>query len=719
MAERYTDEVRDRQAAVMAERRKTARDIKLQSVVDKARRATCLADPLLFLATYFPTVYYHPWTDGQREMVQTVVDSARYGTSQAIAAPRGDGKTKIVEGVIVYAVLANIIRFPVIVASDAKASLRILSNLKWLLSADCHLIAEDFPEVCGPIIALEGDAKRAPRQTVGGRLTNIGWSKEFLRLPTVDGSACSGAIIYPLSIEGGIRGLAMGADRPDFVLIDDPETRESASSSYQVGIREETIDRDIAGLKGQKGRIGMTALVTIQTTHSLAARLTDRSVKPAWNGIRRGMLSSWPTRVDLWEEYMHRRRAAQEGGDRYAKDAMNFYLANRAEMDAGATITNPHRYMREPGPDGEPLEVSALQACYNFIADKGIEAFRCEYQNDPGSNADEEMAKLTAKWIEGRVSVHDQAEIPAGCIGITAGIDVGKYGCHWSVVAWRPDGEGFVIDYGVAEVHGTDPSAARLTVERAIRATLSQWHEQIASRHVAYPAGEPLGVALTLVDSGDGPLTEAIYEWVRSLPAEPKVCASKGYGDGQGARPRQFGKDARSSPRIEGQHWFAQLQASGVWLYHLDANFWKRWVHERFAVTLAPNDEPTPYSLSLFRGSKPRHHHSFARHIIAEEYREEFVAGKGVRRKWHQVSPNNHWLDATYMACAAAGMLKLFTISEHIQKVEVEQDPKAGRQASQPATPRSPQPAQQQSRNRVPIVSSGGGYRGRSFIARR
>jgi hypothetical protein len=37
----------------------------------------------------------------------------------------------------------------VIVASDAKASLRILSNMKWLLSADCHLIAEDFTEVCG------------------------------------------------------------------------------------------------------------------------------------------------------------------------------------------------------------------------------------------------------------------------------------------------------------------------------------------------------------------------------------------------------------------------------------------------------------------------------------------------------------------------------------------------------------------------------------------
>lgn len=721
----YTDDYRESQRVKMNERRKSARDVVIGQVVNPARRVACLADPTLFLSTYFPEVFFNEWTDGQREMIRTVVESAKYGTSQAVAAPRGDGKTKIVEGVIVYAVLAGLIRFPVIVASDAKASLRILNNLKWLLSDPRHLIGEDFPEVCDPIKALEGETRRAPKQTVNGTPTNIGWSKEFIRLPTLAGSPCSGAIIYPLSIEGGIRGLAMGAERPDFVLIDDPETRESASSSYQVGIREETIDRDIAGLKGQKGRIGMVALVTIQTSFSLAARLTDRSIKPAWNGIRRGMIASWPKRTDLWEEYMHRRRQGQEQGDRFASDATQFYIANREAMDEGSVVTNPHRYMKDLGPDGQPLEVSALQACYNFICDKGIESFRCEYQNDPTSNDEAETAQLSARSIEGRASFLSQGELPPNCIGVTCGIDVGKYACHWTAIGWRENGEGHIIDYGVAEVHGTDPNATRQTIERAVQATLSQWHEQIACRSWVGADHITRTTDMVLVDTGDGPLTEAIYQWIKGLPQEPRICASKGYGHGQGAKPRTFGKDARSAPRIDGQHWFAQLQLdAGVWLYHLDANFWKLWTHERFAVTLAPAGEPTPYSLSLFKGTKTRHHHSYARHIVAEEYREEFVAGKGMRRGWVQTNANNHWLDSTYMACAAAGMLKLFTISEHVRAAAIEQEP-TGKQTPQKGSgqpqqqPQQPRPAAPHRGFSYANVRGQNGFRGRSFIARR
>ncbi len=694
----------------MARRRAAARDVQIPPVVNQKRRESCIADPLLFLSTYFPTVYFNDWTDGQREMVAAVVESARHGVSQAIAAPRGDGKTKIVEGCIIYAVVSGVIRFPVIVASDAKASQRILANCKWLLSADCHLLAEDFPEVCVPIIALKGDARLAARQTVNGEPTEIGFSKEFLRLPKVAGSVSSGAIIYPLSIEGGMRGLAMGSERPDFVLIDDPETRESASSSYQVSIREEIIDRDIAGLKGQRGALGMVALVTIQTPHSLAARLTDRAIKPAWNGIRRAMIETWPDRTDLWDEYQQRRRAAQESGDRFAKDATDFYVERREEMDAGSVVTNPHRYMREPGPDGRPLEVSALQSCYNFIADKGIDAFKCEYQNDPSIDELAEAMKLTAKGIECRYSQLQQREAPSECIGVTIGIDVGKYACHWTQIAWRSQGEGFIVDYGVAEVYGTDPQADRTQIERAVRTALSNWHDEIATMPIVSASGQSLTTDMVLVDSGDGVLTDAIYEWVKGLPAIPKVCAAKGYGEGQAPKPRSFGADARKAPRIDGHHWFAQLQPhAGVWLYNLDANFWKLWVHERFACALDPDGNATPYSLSLFLPGKTRQHHSYARHVVAEEFREEFTPGRGVKAGWHKVSANNHWLDSTYMACAAAAMQQWFPITDRATPVIVEQPQPV------PSASRS----QLQRRGHVAPSRRAGGWNGRTFIARR
>jgi hypothetical protein len=164
-----------------------------------------------------------------------------------------------------------------------------------------------------------------------------------------------------------------------------------------------------------------------------------------------------------------------------------------------------------------------------------------------------------------------------------------------------------------------------------------------------------------------------------------------------------------------GNHWFARLQPdAGVWVYHLDANFWKLWVHERFAVSLTPAGEPTPYSLSLFENTKPRQHHSYARHIVAEELVEEFVAGKGVRRGWRQTSPNNHWLDATYMCCAAASMLKLFTVTEMAtaaSSVVVEHETAHVANAAA---------ARAQARQGVGNgMKYATGLRGRSFVARR
>jgi hypothetical protein len=44
-------------------------------------------------------------------------------------------------------------------------------------------------------------------------------------------------------------------------------------------------------------------------------------------------------------------------------------------------------------------------------------------------------------------------------------------------------------------------------------------------------------------------------------------------------------------------------------------------------------------------------HMGFAKHLTAERKTEEFVAGKGLVTKWEAVNRNNHWLDATCMAC--------------------------------------------------------------------
>ena len=67
-------------------------------------------------------------------------------------------------------------------------------------------------------------------------------------------------------------------------------------------------------------------------------------------------------------------------------------------------------------------------------------------------------------------------------------------------------------------------------------------------------------------------------------------------------------------------------------------------------------------SLSIYAPEGNRKHLSYAQHIVAEELVSEFKEGKGVRTFWDRRNPNNHWLDATYMAAACTEALGISLI---------------------------------------------------------
>ena len=84
-----------------------------------------------------------------------------------------------------------------------------------------------------PIQCLEGLANRCIGQLYQGERTHIEWESRKIVLPTIPNSKASGAAIKVAGITGGIRGRkhkrADGrAVRPSLVVIDDPQTDESA-----------------------------------------------------------------------------------------------------------------------------------------------------------------------------------------------------------------------------------------------------------------------------------------------------------------------------------------------------------------------------------------------------------------------------------------------------------------------------------------------------------
>ena len=90
---KYTGENQSRQAR-HAERKALERNsIIIPPPVDLQRRRALLADPVAFLKYYFPDRFWSPFAPYQLEMMQLIVDVAEFGGDQAIAAPRGDGKT--------------------------------------------------------------------------------------------------------------------------------------------------------------------------------------------------------------------------------------------------------------------------------------------------------------------------------------------------------------------------------------------------------------------------------------------------------------------------------------------------------------------------------------------------------------------------------------------------------------------------------------------------
>ena len=637
-----SDKQREYQRQLMNDRRFMARDIRLPGVKHPRMRAMCLASPQRFLRHYFDWIFFNPFVSYQNEVIDAIAESIEYGTRTSIAAPRGDGKTSICTGMITWGLCKGLINFPVILAATDPKADQILNNLKKLLTSDKFV--EDFPEIGFPLRALGNDSRLASKQTVEGKLTNVRWTTNAIHLPEVDGSPCSGGVIQPLSIDGAIRGALVDGMRPDFGLIDDPETRQSANNPDTVRERMRIIEEDFAGLKGPKGLFGMVALVTIMNKYSLAARITNIDEKPAWGGIRRGLIGTWPTNRHLWEHYFEIRKTSQKGGDKFGWAATQFYIENFAAMNAGCVMANPYRFNSMLSPQGNPIEITSLQACMNFMCDaESIESFLCEYQNDTrvfDEDTEEPDDILRAKVVESRTNGYQQGVVPDETIGITCGVDVGKRFCHWTKIAWLPQNRGLITDYGVIEVHNYNAAS----VEKSIQAALADWQEEQANSGSAPD--------WTFLDTSDGVLTDALYEFVQKCLEFPPIAACKGYGKGQGPRPQSF-EPQQQDEILYGNHWWAKQQShKGVWLYHPDANFWKLWVQERFhtdSFDLLGNQVAN--TLTLYRPARVRAHQAYAKHIVAEEYR----AKRGFREKeFIPVSPNNHWLDATYMACAAA-----------------------------------------------------------------
>jgi hypothetical protein len=354
-------------------------------------------------------------------------------------------------------------------------------------------------------------------------------------------------------------------------------------------------------------------------------------------------MEQWPTNKELWEEYMLLRKEDQQQGDKWGSRATEFYRERQSEMDAGAVLANPYAV--------PPKCLTALQGLYNFIADKGLDAFLTEYQNDPPKGDETETNALTDLRIINKQWTGEQFTVPKDTQYITAQIDMGKYSCHWEVNAWLANDAGFTVDYGVVEVVGTEVNGDKTQTETAITRALSEFRDLMKSDRYFDEQGEMRQVNLVMADSGE--FTDAVYRFCASTAGF--FVAAKGFGDTYSHRP--------TPEKILGNHYyFAPVVYDNhkrINLVHLDSNHWKQEAHNAWLIpTLNEDLSYRKGSMCLYKTAEKTRHHSLAKHKTAEEWRESFIPGKGLKRYWHKLRPNNHWLDTGYMGYAAREIVK-------------------------------------------------------------
>ncbi|MCE9531696.1 MAG: hypothetical protein K8T89_11325 [Planctomycetes bacterium] len=233
-AERLAGTDYDRHRGDMAGRSREAAargiDIgELPSIKDPARREACRLDLQLALKTYWPERFSLPWSQDQIDVIKLIQRIVLEGGRAAFAIYRGGGKTTICEAAAEWAELNGHRKFCVIIGSTGEAAAEILSSIQLDLETN-DLLLEDFPEAIYPIRKLEGEARRCARQTHQGVRTRIEWSATGIAFPNIPGAVSAGAIVHVVGMTGRIRGLKRGNLRPDLLLIDDPQTDDTAIS---------------------------------------------------------------------------------------------------------------------------------------------------------------------------------------------------------------------------------------------------------------------------------------------------------------------------------------------------------------------------------------------------------------------------------------------------------------------------------------------------------
>jgi len=652
------------------------RDIgELPPVKDKTRREACLESLELFNRTYFPKRYTLPFSEDHKDALQIMQRVCMKGESHAMAMFRSGGKTTLCETLAIFSALgAHHLYIALIGASAQNADAMTLSIQMELAEND--LLLEDFPEVCYPIRCLEGVTLRCRGQTHKGRLTHISWTKGMIVLPTIEGSASSGAAIQSKGIEGGIRGfkrtLRGGKQiRPTLAIVDDPQTDQSALSAPDCEYRLRVIKRAIRRLAGPGKATAVVVPGTVIAHGDVMHTLLDREKNPQFQGRVYKMVYAFPRHMELWEnEYDQRRRSDLILGD---STRTEYYRRNYEMMSEGAKVAWPEMYDRESG------QIDGLQFAMDlFLEDRG--AFFAECQNDPMVDTQGQVDVVSAEKMVTLVNDLPVGTTPDSADILVTYIDVQDQLLYFVSCAFdRANFTASIVNYGTFPQQSSRYFTLR-TARKTLGETFKAGREgrifsglQSLTDYLKKPLtkqnGDPVYHHVIGIDSRWEKNT--VFSFCRQSDIASKLLPCQGSYVGASSEPLQARRLKKGETR--GPFWVWQVDpASRLRKLYIDSNAAKAFAHSRLLQV-----DGDAGNLRLFGragGTKIDYsaHQMIADHVCKSELAVR-TTGRGrecVEFKTLPGSPDNHLLDclAGCMALASWSGARLQTETRKVMK---------------------------------------------------
>lgn len=622
-------------------------------MMDAKRRVRAKSDLEYFLREYLPGWFKKPFGKNHKRLIEALQDRILHGGRQAVAMPRGTGKSTIVAAAAIWALIYGHRRFLVILAANSKEARKMLGNIRTSFE-EVGFLLEDFPEVVYPLRELHGSSLLARGQLANGEPTDVTISAESLRLPNISGSKAAGASIVTIGVKAAIRGQSCAMPdgtiaRPDFLILDDVQTDDDARNPVRIEALEHKIASTIEGLAESGTVIPMVITCTVIESGDFADRILNHEIYPHWNGIRGQMIDLWPERMDLWREYRSRRFTDPD-------DANSFYQANLEEMRRGAIVSWPEDY--------DPKHtVDALQSAMNEWA-KNERAFMSEKQNAPIRPVGSAVC-VPSEIIMSRVNGLDRRVVPNDAIKVTSFVDCHDDLLYWVVVAWDKMFTGYVIDYGTfpeqsrryfAKNDGglvTMKTEFRSSADANLKMGLETLFSDLTNWQFQNEDGRELfRIDRILVDAKYKP--EVVEKAIR-LSRNNVIRPAR--GSAILARNKEMSSWKQKPGRVFGWHCLEErIEGRAFRSLLVDTNYWKSKLHEKFALSTGDQGGIS------FWGDDKKYHRMVSEHCNAETV-QLVSAGEREVNEWREKPgrPDNHFFDCLVGATLAASTLGLKT----------------------------------------------------------